>query len=342
MIPAVAPETARIVVAGAGSIGCFVGGLLASGGRSVMLLARPRIAEELSHHGMRLTDFAGLDIEFAPQNIEISTNPETLGSADVVLVAVKSGDTPTIADEIAAHCSLTAVVVSLQNGVDNATVLRSKLRQTVIGGMVVFNVVHKGQGRFHRGTSGQIVLEDGLSNIQPLFQVAGLDVETTTDIAGVQWGKLLVNLNNALNALSGIPLREQLQNRLWRRVLADQIEEALAVLRKAGISPVPPTPVPLRFIPAVLRLPTPVFRVVAARMLVIDPQARSSMWEDLERRRQTEIDFLQGAIVRLASNYAVETPVTQRIMDLVKKAEQLGQGSPRLAAEQVIGAQAAS
>ena len=116
----------------------------------------------------------------------------------------------------------------------------------------------------------------------------------------VQWGKLLLNLNNALNALSGLPLATQLADRRWRLLLAAQIEEALAVLKAAGIAPARIEGVPPRLIPSILRLPDWLFRLVARRMLAIDPAARSSMWEDLAARRPTEIDYLQGAILALA------------------------------------------
>ncbi len=171
--------------------------------------------------------------------------------------------------------------------------------------MVPFNVVQTrevdGRPRFHRATSGKVLIGTGIAGLRSLLDVPGLAVGEQADIKAVQWGKLLFNLNNALNALSGLPLATQLADRRWRRLLAAQIEEALAVLRASGIRPARIESVPPGLIPFILRLPDAVFRVAARRMLAIDPQARSSMWEDLERRRSTEIDHLQGAIVTLAA-----------------------------------------
>jgi 2-dehydropantoate 2-reductase len=88
-------------------------------------------------------------------------------------------------------------------------------------------------------------------------------------------------------------------------------------------------------VPRILRLPNWLFRRVAASMLAIDPEARSSMWEDLERRRPTEIDHLQGAILRLAGKADVRVPLTKRIVRLVKEAEVARAGSPGLTPEQI-------
>jgi 2-dehydropantoate 2-reductase len=151
----------------------------------------------------------------------------------------------------------------------------------------------------------------------------------------VQWGKLLVNLNNAINALSGLPLREQLAQRDWRRLFADQIAEGLTAVRAEGIRPVSPTPVPPGWTPHLLRLPDALFKIALAPAMKIDPQARSSMWEDLERRRRTEIDYLQGVITEIADRRGLKAPLSRRIVALIRDAEAAGKGSPRLTVAQV-------
>ncbi len=330
-----APD-APIVIYGAGSIGCFVGGLLLRAGRRVIFLARPRLARELGASGLHLSDFAGLDARIPSEKIDVRTSSDCLREADLVLLTMKSGDTPTAADDIAEMTRPGVTVVSLQNGIGNPAVLRARLGQDrVLGGMVGFNVVHKGPGHFHRGTSGDIVIEAGRPDILRLLAVPGLQVSATANIVGVQWGKLIVNLNNALNALSGLPLKQQLEGRAWRRVLADQIAEAVAILDAAGIKPVAATKVPPRFIPAVLRLPDALFRIAAKSMLTIDPEARSSMWEDLVRRRPTEVDYLQGAIVRLAREHGLSAPISEKIVGLVREAESASAGPPGIAPEQI-------
>jgi 2-dehydropantoate 2-reductase len=325
-----------IGIAGAGSIGCFVGGMCVAGGRKVALLARPRVIQEIEQNGLRLTSFEGFEQTIPADCLTLSDDPKIFGDVGVVLVTVKSADTAEIAERIAQHAPADAVVVSLQNGVGNVAVLRARLpSRRVLAGMVPFNVVSQGEGRFHRATSGDIVIERDEAGTADRLSVPGLKMRATGNIDGVQWGKLLVNLNNALNALGGVPLRQQLAQRAWRALFADQMAEGLAAIRAAGIRPVSSTPIPAGWMPSLLRLPDAIFEAMLGRTLKIDPQARSSMWEDLQRRRRTEIDYLQGVIVEIADRHGLPAPLSRRIVALVKSAEASGQGSPGLSPEQI-------
>jgi 2-dehydropantoate 2-reductase len=265
-----------IGVAGAGSIGCFVGGMISAAGRRVALLARPRVIQEIDSHGLRLTSFEGFDRKLVANEMKLSDDPAIFVDVGVVLVTVKSADTAAMADIIASHAPADAVIVSLQNGVGNVAVLREKLPgRRVLAGMVPFNVIAMGEGRFHRATSGDIVIERDAAGTAERLSVPGLDMRPTGNITGVQWGKLIVNLNNALSALSGLPLRQQLAQRAWRRLFADQMVEGLAAIKAEGIRPVSATPIPVNWTPHLLRLPDAVFEVMLGRTMKIDPQARS-------------------------------------------------------------------
>src|ERR1700689_2941068 len=325
-----------IGVAGAGSIGCFVGGMLAAAGRPVALLARPRVLREIEDHGLRLTSFDRSERQIAPDRLTLSESPSIFTDAGVVLVTVKSADTAGMADLIAQHARRHAVIVSLQNGVGNVSLLRERLPgRRVLAGMVPFNVIALGQGRFHRATSGDIVLEQDDAGTAGRLSVPGLTMRPSGNIAGVQWGKLLVNLNNALNALADLPLRQQLGQRAWRVLFADQMAEGLAAIRAEGITPVSPTPVPAGWTPHLLRLPDAVFGLLLGRTMKIDPEARSSMWEDLQRGRRTEIDYLQGVITEIADRHGLQVPLSRRIVALIRSAEAAGKGSPRLTPDQI-------
>lgn len=327
-----------ICVAGAGSIGCFVGGMLAAAGRRVSLLARPRVISEIQNNGLRVSSFEGGDQLVAAAAVTLSDDPAVLRDAAIVLVTVKSGDTAEVADQIARYAPDDAIVISLQNGIGNVTALRARLPgRQVLAGMVPFNVVALGDGRFHRSTSGDIVVERGAGQTDASLNVPGLTVQSSDNIAGVQWGKLLVNLNNALNALSGLPLRDQLASRSWRLLFADQIAEGLAAIAAEGIRPVSATPIPLRWLPPMLRLPDTLFNLLLGRMMKIDRNARSSMWEDLQRGRRTEIDYLQGVVLELAKRHRLAAPLSERVVALVKRAEQAGAGSPGLGPQQIRG-----
>jgi 2-dehydropantoate 2-reductase len=323
-------------IAGAGSIGCFVGGVLSAAGRRVALLARPRVIEEINRNGLKVTSFEGLDRTLATNQLALSDDASIFSDAGIILVTVKSTDTAGIAGLIARHAPPDAVIVSLQNGVGNVAVLRERLGgRRVLAGMVPFNVMALGQGRFHRATSGDIVIEQDEAATAGQFSVPDLKVRASDNIIGVQWGKLLVNLNNALNALSGLPLRQQLAQRQWRMLFADQIAEGLAAMKTEGIKPVSPTPVPLAVTPHLLRLPDFAFQLLLGSAMKIDAEARSSMWEDLQRGRRTEIDYLQGVIVQIAQRHGLNVPLTRRIVALIKRAEAEGKGSPGLSPEQI-------
>ena len=325
-----------IGVAGAGSIGCFVGGMLAAGGRSIALLARPRVVSEIEANGLRPTSFEGFDRTIASNQFKLSENPSIFGDAGVALVSVKSADTAAMADVIARHAPPDVVIISLQNGVGNVAVLRNRLPgRRVLGGMVPFNVMALGKGRFHRASSGDIVIEQDEARTAEKLSVPGLKIRPTDNIEGVQWGKLMLNLNNALNALADLPLRRQLAQRPWRRLFADQVVEGLAAIRAEGIKPVSPTPIPVGLMPPLLRLPDSIFEPLLGRTMKIDPEARSSMWEDLQRGRRTEVDYLQGVITAIAERRGLDVPLSRRIVELIRQAEREAKGSPGLTPQQI-------
>ena len=321
----------QIVVAGAGAIGCFVGGMLASAVHDITLLARPRIGQEIRAHGLTLTDFCGMAQKVDADALALSVKPECLGDADIILVTVKSDDTSTMARTIAAYASPKAQIISLQNGTENVETLRAILPDyDVRAGMVPFNVVPMGQGCFHRATSGDIVIGSGATAWADILSVPNLTVIESNDITRLQWGKFLINLNNALNALSGLTLQEQLRHPGWRKLMADQWGEALGVLKASNIRPLSTTPVPVGLAPMILRLPTPIFIRVAASMLTIDAQARTSMSQDLMARRKTEIRALQGQVVRLGARSGIATPISSMVVEIIRLAETAGEGLPNL------------
>lgn len=337
-----ASET-RIAIAGAGNIGCYVGGCLALAGRNVRFLARPRVADALRQGGLRLTDLDGLDRRLAPAQLSYGTDPAAqLAGAGVVLVTVKSGATTEMADTIARHAPTDAIVVSLQNGTGNVAILRERsgAGRTVVPGMVPFNVIQSrdadGALHMHRATSGTILIGKSQAGaLGAMLDVPHASAAEHADMDAIQWGKLLLNLNNALNALSGIPLAAQLADPAWRRLLAGQMQEALDCFSAAGIRAIGTEGIPLWLAPKILSLPDWLFHLIARRMLAIDPNARSSMWEDLQQRRTTEIDHLQGAILAIARKTGRSAPLTERIISAVRAAEQAGAGSPHLQPEDI-------
>jgi len=306
---------------GAGAVGCWIGGCLGASGVPVTFIGRPRVLDALRGQGLTLTDLDGGSRIVAAAQLVLKDALSSADAPSLVLLCVKSGATAQAAGELGRVLPEGTLVVSMQNGISNAALAQAHaLRLTVRPGMVPFNGAELGAGRYHRGTSGTLAAQDHpvLRAWQPVFDAAGVPLALHPDLAPLQWGKLLLNLNNPVNALSGLPLRAQLLQRDHRACMAALIDEALRALKSAGIAPSKLTPLPPTALPTALRLPTAIFRLLAFRMLRIDAKARSSMADDLTRGRTTEIDALCGEVVRLARAHGLAAPANERISELVR------------------------
>jgi 2-dehydropantoate 2-reductase len=306
---------------GAGSVGGHVGGCLQAAGVEVHFVGRPRVLAGWAEHGLHLTDQDGRDQALPAGALHLhEAVPAGLRPA-LVLLAVKCGATRQAATALAAALRAGTPVLSLQNGLGNAESGRAVapgLRW--LPGMVPYNIAELRPGHLHRGTGGQLAAQDdpALRAWLPAFAAAGLPLVLHADLRPVQWGKLLLNLNNPVNALSGLPLRAELMDRGYRQVFAALQREALGALTAAGIQPAQVAAVPPGRMPRLLGLPNWIFLRLAARMLRIDAQARSSMADDLALGRATEIDALSGEVLRLARTHGREAPLNQRIQALIE------------------------
>jgi 2-dehydropantoate 2-reductase len=334
-------ELPHIGIMGAGAIGGYVGGRLAAkGAAKVTLIGRRALADAVAENGLTLRDFDQEDRVDATK-IRIEEDPHLLSSCDVVFCCVKAGATAEVAKTLANVLQPTTVVVSLQNGIRNHEILRAALPgNPVLPAVVGFNVtIHDGTV-FHRAMSGPLIIEtrpEGQDRAWvDALRAAGIDVEEVRPIAPEQWTKLLSNLNNAVGALSGASTRDMILSRQYRRVITLLLDEALDVLDQAGVRAANFRGVPLRMMSFIMKLPTPIVRMVVRAQLRVDPEARVSMWRDLERRRRTEVGFLNGEILSLAEKCGMNAPVNRRIVELVHEAERANAGSPQMNAETLL------
>ncbi|MCV2352461.1 2-dehydropantoate 2-reductase [Paucibacter sp. Y2R2-4] len=316
-----------VLVMGAGSVGCYLGGALAAAGLQVHFVGRPRVLDALRAEGLRSSDLEGRQQHLPVTGLYLHEALPAELRPDITLLCVKSGATAEAAALLGAALPAASLVLSMQNGIANAEHGRQAAPQLDWrAGMVPFNVAELGPGRFHRGTQGALVVqgqsrEPLLLALQQAWASQGLALDLLADpldMRALQWGKLLLNLNNPVNALSGQALRAELLQRGYRRCLAALQQEALDLLQVAGIRPAKLTPLPPRLVPRLLRLPTPLFRLLAARMLKIDAQARSSMADDLALGRVTEIEALCGEVLRLAAHVGRSAPLNARMLALIK------------------------
>ena len=315
----------KVVVLGAGSIGCFVGGCWQAAGLDVNFIGRPSFDREIADHGLTLTDYSGWQTSFTPGRVDYRTDPHGLVEATIIALCVKSGATGEAARQIAAHGRPGATVISFQNGISNVEVLERALggRFAVVRGMVPYNVAYLGDGRFHKGVAGDLFAEDR-SETRALADRIGPSpaaLKLSDDMLGIAWGKLLINLNNAVSALSGRTLLEELRERDYRRVFAASMREGLMLLDKAEIEPVKVGAVGPRLLPWVIGSPDWLFRNLFIKAWKIDAKARSSMADDLAAGRKTEVDYINGELVALAERLGTDAPINRKIVELIREAE---------------------
>jgi len=317
-------KNTKIAVLGAGSIGCYLGGYLQAAGAQVTFIGRERVKWDLDMKGMCLTHYKRRAIHIPRDALNYEMNNESLGKADIVLVCVKSQDTENVANILAQHSWPETLIVSFQNGISNAEVIRRISDRKTLAAVVPFNVTLARRGEFHCGTEGDLIIQSHddprLKTLSKAFRKSGMGVKLPENIDPYQWGKLLVNLNNALSALSGGTLRQGLGQKSYRRVLAAMMEEGLRVCKAAGIQPKSFGKASVAKTITILRMPNALFGPIMNGILKIDENARSSMLDDLEAGKSSEIDFLQGEIVRLAQITGQSAPINTLIMDLVNQA----------------------
>ena len=315
----------KIAILGAGSVGCFIGGAWQAAGLDVTFVGRRKLANDIDEHGLTLSDYSGWQISLPPGDVDYRCGPEALDEAQVIALCVKSGDTAEAANDIAQHGTAGATVISLQNGVSNIEVLEKGLggRFEIARGMVPYNVAYLGKGRFHKGVAGDLYAEQR-AGTRTLAERAGdgpAALKLSDDMLGLAWGKLLINLNNAINALSGKTLIEELKQRDYRSVFAASMREGLKLLKTADIKPAQVGNVSPAMLPRMIDSPDWLFNSVFLKQWKIDAKARSSMADDLANGRKTEIDYINGELVRLAERLQRAAPVNRAIVDLVRKAE---------------------
>lgn len=310
-------------VFGAGSVGCYLGGCLQAAGHSVRFMGREYRQQEVQAHGLQLSDYKGRSHTL--KTVDFVTHINALAEVDVLLFTVKSAQTLASAAMLAPVLKPGCVVLSLQNGIGNAAILKESLPHCIVlAGMVPFNILHQRAGSFHQGTEGYLAFEHSASVrawLEPIWLSAKLPPTWHDDMNAVLWSKLLLNLNNAINALSDLPLKEELSQWAYRRCLALCQREALGLLRSAGIKPARLTPLDPHWIPRLISLPNFVFRAISGAMLEIDPLARSSMWEDFQAGRTSEVNWINGEVVRLAQKLGRDAPINACMQRLVHEAE---------------------
>ncbi|MBB1270931.1 2-dehydropantoate 2-reductase [Shewanella sp. SR44-3] len=317
----------KIAIFGAGSTGCYLAGELALAGLDVSLICRPRIKDAIiAAGGIHLTDYQDLDKTVMPRQLLTELKDETF---DLVFVTVKCHQLEGSVAQLLIMTHSQSCLVLMQNGLGSKDIVSNALKQQhgsrqLLLGITPFNVLQKANGVFHKGTEGGFVFQDHkvLRPIHQALTAHGFSCELNADFESVIHGKLLLNLNNALNAIVDLSIKQQLSQRSTRVLLAKAMKEWLNVCHAAGFKLGKLTKMKPQYLPFILSLPDFLFTHLAKAMLSIDDKARSSMWEDIQSKRPTEIDYLNGAVVDLGQKYGVNTPVNSAIVEAIKLLEQ--------------------
>jgi 2-dehydropantoate 2-reductase len=320
-------------VLGAGAIGGYLGVRLSASGVPVTLLGRTPVT---GSEPLVAVDLAGTAVRADPTLVR-TDDPASLAAVDVCLVTVKSQDTEAAAATLARVLRPGTIVVSFQNGLRNGAILRARLPNEVVPGMVTFNVRREGATTFRRTTSGPLLAgtHPRLAPLVDAFAKAGEPLGLEPDIEAILATKLLLNLNNGLCALTGFPVADSLRNRDLRRCYSICMREGIRVLRAAKRPTARIGPLAPGLVARLLLLPDALFLRVARSMLSIDPRARSSTLQDIDAGKPTEIDWLSGEIVRMASEQGLSAPANAWVTAAVHRLETSGLPPPFLTPREV-------
>ncbi len=303
-----------IGVFGAGAVGCYFGARLAQQGTAVTLVGRQRHVDAIRRDGLVIEGRAGTEVV----SIDASTDVGAIADADVVLVTVKSVDTEAAADLLAAHISSATLIVSLQNGVDNAWRLQARLPHAVVPGVVYVSTEMAAPGIVRHNGGGRLVLGRPLGSsslseaaqvtveaLHQLFVAAGVPCDLAQDVRLDLWTKLATNCAyNALSAITGLRYGAVAAHEEARQVMAMLTDELVAVAHAEGVPLAPEAA-----------------HAAVRGILDVMPGALSSTAQDLQAGRPTEIDALNGHVLRRGQAHGVPTPVNQTLATLVKVLE---------------------
>lgn len=298
-------QAMKIAVMGAGAVGCYYGGMLARAGHAVTLIGRARHVEAVRRQGL-LLDTQSFKA-YVP--LDASTEPSAVRDASLVLFCVKSTDTEAAAAAMRPHLKPDAFILTLQNGIDNAERLRAVLVQEVAPAAVYVASEMAEAGHVKHHGRGELVIGPSASSeeIARAFVDAGVPTQVSDNVAGALWAKLILNCAyNALSAISQLPYGRLVQAPGVEAVMHDAVRECLEVARASAVT-----------------LPDDVWGAVQ-RIAQTMPDQFSSTAQDLALGRRSEIDFLNGHVVRQGEALGVPTPVNRVLHTLVKLMETSG------------------
>lgn len=309
----------RFLFLGAGAIGTYIGGSLAASGHEVGFLDQPRTASVLASQGLKLHSDEATRVV---RDVTVFTDSATALDAaawDVAVCAVKSFDTPRLIDGLVATGRAVPPVLSLQNGVDNEPAIAERLGVgRVIAGTVTTAIARQGVGEVAEETRRGVGVALGHPLSRPLVEAldaAGLRARAYDNAGSMKWSKLLTNLQgNATSAILDLPVGALMADPRLYRLEMQSMLECLRVMRVLGSPPVDLPGTPVRALAlAVERLPHRLVQPILRRMLGDSRgEKMPSFHIDLHAGRgRSEVDWVNGAVVRHGDAVGIPTPVNR-------------------------------
>lgn len=291
----------KVAVMGAGAVGCFFGGMLARAGHDVVLIGRPQHVEAIAREGLRI-EARQFDERIGAPHLTASTEASAVAGAELVLFCVKSTDTESAGAAIKPHLRADTLVLTLQNGADNAERLRTVIPQDVAAAVVYVATEMAGPGHVRHHGRGELVIEPSRASdaaARSLIE-AGVPTEISPNVRGALWAKLIVNCAyNALSAITQLPYGRLVQGVGVSEAMHDIVAECVAVAQADGVT-----------------LP-PDIEGAVTRIAQTMPGQYSSTAQDLARGKRSEIDHLNGYVVRRGVAKGVPTPANRLLQTLV-------------------------
>ncbi|MCC6202174.1 MAG: 2-dehydropantoate 2-reductase [Gammaproteobacteria bacterium] len=299
----------NIAVIGAGAMGSLFAALLAEGGHALWLYEiQPEIVAAIERDGIVIERAGATRVVRVAARSEVTAIP----AVALVVVFVKAYHTAAAAGVAARLAGDTGRVLTLQNGMGNAEQLAAQVGvERVFAGTTAHGATLLAPGRIRHAGSGATTLgpwsygaTEGARDIAAAFNAAGIAVTVTADVRAVLWEKLLINAGiNAVTALTGIRNGELVELESARQVGTAALLEGMAIARAAGVT-------------VRADLPTLLFRVA-----MHTAGNRSSMGQDIDRHRPTEIAAINGYLVRLADEFGIRAPVNRTLSNLIATIE---------------------
>ncbi|WP_028225287.1 ketopantoate reductase family protein [Paraburkholderia ferrariae] len=301
----------KIAVMGAGTVGCYYGGMLARAGHDVVLIGRAQHVEAIEREGLHL-ETQQFDERIGQPHLTASTDPAAVEGAQLVLFCVKSTDTESAGASIGSHLAADTLVLTLQNGVDNAERLRGAIAQEVAAAVVYVATEMAGPGHVRHHGRGELVIEPSSQSAvvaQTLID-AGVPTQISANVRGALWAKLILNCAyNALSAIAQLPYGRLVQGEGVRASMHDIVAECIAVAQADGVSLPPDVDLAVR------------------RIAETMPGQYSSTAQDMARGKRSEIDHLNGLVVRRGETLGVATPANRLLHTLVRLIEDKAGGA---------------